>query len=91
MSLASLLNLGGGEIILILTLILILLGAKRLPELVDGFSQGIKEFRKATRKFIEQLTGQKADAVLPSHPALMILTFVLGAICVTLVFYEFSK
>ena len=41
-------NLGGGEIILILAVVLILFGAKRLPELAKGLGQGIKEFKKAT-------------------------------------------
>ena len=40
-------NLGGGEIILILAIVLILFGAKRLPELAKGLGQGIKEFKKA--------------------------------------------
>ncbi len=90
MSLA-LFNLGGGEIILILALILILLSAKRLPDLWEGFWQGIREFSKATRKVIEELTGQKADDVLPRHPVLMVLTFVLGVTCLTLVVYELIK
>jgi sec-independent protein translocase protein TatA len=41
-------NLGGGDIILILAIVLILFGAKKLPELARGLGQGIKEFKKAT-------------------------------------------
>ena len=41
-------NLSGGEIILILAIVLILFGAKKLPELAKGLGQGIKEFKKAT-------------------------------------------
>jgi sec-independent protein translocase protein TatA len=44
----ALLNLGGGEIILILAIVLILFGAKKLPELARGLGQGIKEFKNAT-------------------------------------------
>jgi sec-independent protein translocase protein TatA len=91
MRLAALLNLGGGEVILILALILILVGAKRLPEIGQGFWQGIKEFRKATREVREEMTGQKADDTGPSHPVLMAVTLVLGAACVILVVYECSK
>jgi sec-independent protein translocase protein TatA len=40
-------NLGGGEIILILAVVLILFGAKKLPELAKGLGQGIREFKKA--------------------------------------------
>ena len=41
-------NLGGWEIILILATVLILFGAKKLPELAKGLGQGIKEFKQAT-------------------------------------------
>lgn len=37
------------EILLILVVVLILFGAKRLPELAKGLGQGIKEFKRATR------------------------------------------
>jgi TatA/E family protein of Tat protein translocase len=40
-------NLGGGEIILILALVLILFGAKKLPDLGKGLGRGIHEFRDA--------------------------------------------
>jgi Sec-independent protein translocase protein TatA len=61
MSLAALLNLGGGEVILILVLFLILLTAKRLPEITEGFRHGLKEFRKATRALTKKPTGLGAD------------------------------
>ena len=41
------LNLGPWEILLILVVVLILFGAKRLPELARGLGQGINEFRDA--------------------------------------------
>src|SRR5215475_14886761 len=43
----GLVGLGGGEIILILALLIILCGAKKLPELAKGLSQGLFDFRKA--------------------------------------------
>ena len=46
--LLGLFNLGGGEIFLILALVLILFGARKLPELAKGLGQGIKEFKKAS-------------------------------------------
>jgi sec-independent protein translocase protein TatA len=49
----ALFNLGGGEIILILAIVLILFGAKKLPELAKGLGQGIKEFKKATHNASE--------------------------------------
>ena len=36
------------EILLVLAVILIFFGAKKLPELAKGMGQGIKEFKKAT-------------------------------------------
>lgn len=47
--------LGWGEIVLILVVVLLLFGAKKLPELAKGLGQGIKEFKKATRDVQEDL------------------------------------
>ena len=44
---------GGWQIVLILALVLIFFGAKKLPELAKGLGQGIKEFKKASRDIIE--------------------------------------
>ena len=46
---------GGWEIVLILAVVLILFGAKKLPELARGLGQGIKEFKKATREVSEEI------------------------------------
>jgi sec-independent protein translocase protein TatA len=40
-------GLGGQELILILLIILLLFGAKKLPELARGLGKGMKEFKKA--------------------------------------------
>jgi sec-independent protein translocase protein TatA len=58
----GLFNLGGGEIILILAIILILFGAKKLPELAKGLGQGIKEFKKATHNASEGLREAMAES-----------------------------
>ena len=58
----ALLNLGGGEIILILAIVLILFGAKKLPELAKGLGQGIKEFKKATHNASEGMREAMADS-----------------------------
>lgn len=39
-------SLGPLEIILILVLLLLLFGAKKIPELMKGVGQGMKEFKK---------------------------------------------
>ncbi len=54
-------NLGGGEILLILALVLILFGAKKLPELAKGLGQGIKEFKKATREVTDEMHNAMED------------------------------
>ena len=43
------LNLGGGEIILILALLLILFGSRRFPDIGRGLRLWLHEFRKVTR------------------------------------------
>lgn len=53
--------LGGWEIILILAVVLILFGAKKLPELARGLGQGIKEFKKATNEVTSEIQ-RAADA-----------------------------
>jgi sec-independent protein translocase protein TatA len=39
---------GGMELILIALLIVLLFGAKKIPELMKGLGSGIKEFKKAS-------------------------------------------
>lgn len=43
-------NLGAGEIILILLVILILFGAKKIPELARGIGKGMSEFKKGLKE-----------------------------------------
>ncbi|MBN1634162.1 MAG: twin-arginine translocase TatA/TatE family subunit [Ignavibacteria bacterium] len=40
-------GLGPTEIIIIVLIIVILFGAKKIPELMGGIGKGIKEFKKA--------------------------------------------
>lgn len=47
-TLAFLQNINAPEIILIFLIVLLLFGAKRLPELFKSFGKSIKEFKKAT-------------------------------------------
>jgi sec-independent protein translocase protein TatA len=53
--------LGGWEIVLILAVVLILFGAKKLPELARGLGQGIKEFKKATREVTDEIQNATDD------------------------------
>jgi sec-independent protein translocase protein TatA len=42
-------DIGFREILLILVIILILFGAKRIPEMMRAMGEGVKEFKKAAR------------------------------------------
>lgn len=44
------LNIGNTELIIILVIILLLFGAKKLPELAKGLGKSMQEFKKATRE-----------------------------------------
>jgi sec-independent protein translocase protein TatA len=57
----ALFDLGGGQILLILALILIFFGARRIPELAKGLGQGIKEFKKATRDVTDEINNAAED------------------------------
>jgi sec-independent protein translocase protein TatA len=57
--------LGGWEIILILAVVLILFGAKKLPELAKGLGTGIKEFKKATREVTDEIQNAADDTQPP--------------------------
>ena len=46
--------LNGWEIVLILAVVLLLFGARKLPGLARGLGQGIREFRKSVRDGSEQ-------------------------------------
>jgi sec-independent protein translocase protein TatA len=42
-------NLGATEILLILVVVVLLFGGRKIPELMKGIGQGMKEFKKASR------------------------------------------
>ena len=66
--LASFMNLGGPDLLVILVIILVLFGAKKLPELARGLGQAIKEFQKAKDEFSDELhkAGQNEVKTTPS-------------------------
>src|SRR5271155_2737530 len=67
----AVLGLSGGELVMVLVAILILFGAKRIPEFAKGLGQGIKEFKKAssgvTNEFHNAM-NQELPASAPLKP-----------------------
>lgn len=54
------LNLGGGEVVLILFVILLMFGGKGIPSIAKALGKGIREFKNATndiQRDIQQSTG----------------------------------
>ncbi len=47
---AGIFGLGTGELVLILLVVLLLFGAKRIPDLARGVAKSIHEFKKASRE-----------------------------------------
>ena len=48
-------SLGFGEILVIMFIILLLFGAKKLPDLARGLGQGMREFKKAATDIQEEI------------------------------------
>ncbi len=49
-------GIGGQELLLILLIVIILFGAKKIPELAKGLGTGLREFKKASSE-AENLTS----------------------------------
>jgi len=56
-------NIGAQELILILLIVILLFGAKKIPELANSLGKGIKEFKKA------QKDAEKDEAAQTAPPA----------------------
>jgi len=63
--------LGWPEIVAILAVVLLLFGAKKLPELARGLGGGIKEFKKASRDIQDEIERSVEDEPVrkPAPPA----------------------
>ena len=51
----GLFSFGGPEVAIIILVILLLFGAKRIPELAKGFGKGIREFKDATKEIKKEV------------------------------------
>lgn len=61
-------GLGTPEIILIVIVILVLFGAKKIPEFMQGIGKGVKEFKKATSDIETEITQTPKDKPKPTEP-----------------------
>ena len=56
-------SLGGPEVFIVIFAILLLFGAKKIPELARGMGRGIREFKDATKEIKNEIEegGLKDD------------------------------
>lgn len=52
-----LLNIGGQEILIILLIVLVLFGGRKIPELMKGLGKGVREYKKAMNSVEDDLNG----------------------------------
>jgi len=63
-------SLGPFELVLIFLAILLIFGAKRIPEIARGLGKGIKEFKSATNEISREFNvNEPANKIHPSPPA----------------------
>jgi sec-independent protein translocase protein TatA len=61
-------NLGTPELLVILVIVMLLFGARRIPDLMRGFGEGIKSFKEGMREGPDTTTPPSAS-VPPAPPA----------------------
>jgi len=63
-------GLGATEVIIIVAAVLILFGAKKIPEFMKGLGTGVKEFKKATREVTDEIhNAGEEKPVKPASPS----------------------
>ena len=66
---AEIFGLGGGEIALILLALLLLFGGKKIPELMRGLGQGVREFNAAKANVKQEIEEGMKEKPTVSQPA----------------------
>ena len=61
-------SLGGQEIVIIFLIVLLLFGAKKLPELARGIGKSMGEFKKAREDFEKEITNAELDVRVKDAP-----------------------
>ena len=65
-AIASILNLVGPDMMVVLLIVLLLFGAKRLPELARGMGRAVKEFSAARDEIEKGLNQSGPTSAVPS-------------------------
>ncbi len=60
-------GIGTTELIIIMFIILLIFGAKKLPELAQGLGKGIREFKKASNEIQDELKIDETDHLKTSE------------------------
>tara|TARA_Y100001934_G_scaffold192917_1_gene227521 strand:+ start:1243 stop:1566 length:324 start_codon:yes stop_codon:yes gene_type:complete len=60
-------NFGGGEMILIFLIVLLLFGAKKVPELFRSLGKGMNEFRKAKNEWDSDISEVMNQDPIEDH------------------------
>ncbi|MBV8274854.1 MAG: twin-arginine translocase TatA/TatE family subunit [Verrucomicrobia bacterium] len=59
-------NLGGPDLLIILLIVLVLFGAKKLPDLARSLGQSLNEFSKARENFDREVHSTGAQSAEPT-------------------------
>ena len=59
-------NIGPGELILVLVIVLIIFGPGKLPDIGNAIGRGVREFRKASTDLEDTIRGESKAAPPPS-------------------------
>lgn len=62
-------NIGPGELILILVIVLVIFGPGKLPDIGQAIGRGVREFRKASTSLEEAVRGDVKPATPPAQAA----------------------
>lgn len=55
-------GLGMQELIVIFLVVLLLFGAKRIPDIATGIGRGIRDFKKAVKETKEEITSDDSNS-----------------------------
>ena len=64
----AVLGMSGGELVLVVVAVLVLFGAKRIPEFAKGLGKGINEFKKASREVTDEFERSTQETHTPVQP-----------------------